>query len=188
MLCLHFYIYCYAAFVQWHLAWPLLQKILLNLERTGLFKHFYISKAAALILLFISLVGYRGKKDEKLKVLTALKYFVSGVIVYTLSNLILEIYVEPQIIALLYIAITSIAYLVTMNGGALLSRLFKQRLEGDIFNRLQETFPQEERLLENEYSINLPARYNLKGRIRKSWINVINPFRALLGVRHAGRG
>ncbi|MFD2873243.1 conjugal transfer protein MobC [Mucilaginibacter ximonensis] len=188
LLCLHFYIYCYSAFEHWHLTWPFLLKILLNLSHTGLFGHFYVSKAASLILLFISLIGYRGKKDEKLKLSRALKYFLGGLIIYTLSFLALEIYIQPQIIALLYIGITSAGYLLTMNGGALLSRLIKQQLGGDIFNRLQETFPQEERLLENEYSINLPAQYNLKGKIRKSWINIINPFRALLVSGTPGAG
>jgi len=43
-------------------------------------------------------------------------------------------------------------------------------------------------LLENEYSVNLPAQYNLKGKIRKSWINIINPFRALLVLGTPGSG
>jgi len=62
---------------------------------------------------------------------------------------------------------------------------FKQ----DIFNKLNESFPQEERLIENEYSVNLPARYQLKGKVRKSWINIINPFRGLtvLGTPGAGK-
>jgi hypothetical protein len=72
--------------------------------------------------------------------------------------------------------------------GNLLSRLIKLNLSNDIFNSLNETFPQEERLLTNEYSINLPARYNLKGQIRKSWINIINPFRGLLVIGSPGSG
>jgi hypothetical protein len=49
-------------------------------------------------------------------------------------------------------------------------------------------FPQEERLLQNEYSINLPAQYNRKGKMRRSWINVINPFRGLLVTGTPGSG
>lgn len=188
LLCLHFYIYCYAAFERWHLTQPFVQRVLLNLAKTGLFKQFYISKVAALLLLLISLIGYRGKKDEKLKLTTALKYFVSGLLVYVLSYRVLKTTAPIQFIALLYMAVATIGYLLTLNGGALLSRLIKQQLAGDIFNRLQETFPQEERLLENEYSINLPAQYNLKGKTRKSWINVINPFRALLVSGTPGSG
>jgi hypothetical protein len=43
-------------------------------------------------------------------------------------------------------------------------------------------------LLENEYSVNLPAKYNLKGKTRSSWINIINPFRGLLVAGTPGAG
>lgn len=188
LLCLHFYIYCYTAFVSWHLAHPMVAQLLTNLGKTGLFRHFYISKLAALILLLVSLIGTRGKKDEKLKLSTALRYFLSGLTVYILSFLVLHFFAPVEVLAACYMGVTSIGYLLTLNGGALLSRLLKQQLAGDIFNKLQETFPQEERLLENEFSINLPARYNLKGKIRRSWINVINPFRSLLVSGTPGAG
>ena len=69
-----------------------------------------------------------------------------------------------------------------------MSRLLKNRFDQGVFNYLNETFPQEERYLENEYSINLPAQYRLKEKIRKSWINIINPFRALLVAGTPGSG
>jgi len=58
----------------------------------------------------------------------------------------------------------------------------------DVFNEENETFPQEERLLENEYSINLPAKYVLGKELRDSYINVINPFRGLLIAGTPGAG
>ncbi len=186
LLWLHYYFYCFGAFEYWKLSYPLVTQILINMGNTGLFKHFYISKLAALILLLISLIGTKGKKNEKLVLATALRYFFCGLLIYLFSYLLLFIKASVVVIAVLYMTVTSIGYLLILNGGALLSRLLKQQLAGDIFNRLQETFPQEERLLENEYSINLPAQYNLKGKIRKSWINIINPFRALLVVGTPG--
>jgi len=78
---------------------------------------------------------------------------------------------------------------LVLSGGTLLSRVIQQKLNSkDIFNKENETFPQEERLLENEYLINLPAQYNLKGKRRKSWINIINPFRALMVLGSPGAG
>ena len=82
-----------------------------------------------------------------------------------------------QIIAVVYMLVTGIGFILVLSGGNLLSRLIKVNLGNDVFNSLNETFPQEERLLQNEYSINLPGKYNLKGKIRKSWINIINPFK-----------
>jgi hypothetical protein len=75
-----------------------------------------------------------------------------------------------------------------MTGGTYLSRFIKLKLHKDIFNTDNECFPQEERLLENEYSVNLPAQYHLKGKIRQSWINFINPFRGLLVSGTPGAG
>src|SRR5699024_4638291 len=84
-------------------------------------------------------------------------------------------------VAGLYMSMTGIGYLLILSGGTLLSRIIKNKFNNkDIFNRENETFPQEERFLGNEYSVNLPARYHLKNKISKSWINIINPFRALM--------
>jgi hypothetical protein len=69
-----------------------------------------------------------------------------------------------------------------------MSRLIKNRFDQGVFNYLNETFPQEERCLENEYSVNLQAQYRLKEKVRKSWINIINPFRALLVAGTPGSG
>jgi len=66
LLCLHYYVFFYAAFEQWHLTYTIVKQILLNLGRTGLFSHFDITKGAALGMLLISLAGARGKKEEKL--------------------------------------------------------------------------------------------------------------------------
>ncbi len=62
------------------------------------------------------------------------------------------------------------------------------KLSKDIFNKSNESFPQEERHLLNDYSINLPAKYRLKEKTRRSWINVINPFRGLLVIGSPGSG
>lgn len=180
LLCLHFYMYCYSAFEQWGLTHSFVKLLLKNLGNTGLFNNFYITKAGALGLLIISLLGSKGKKDERIKVSYALRQLFIGLVLYSGSFVLLNLAASVVVLGGMYIAITAVGYLLLLQGGALLTRIIKQRLDTDIFNQLQETFPQEERLLENEYSINLPARYNLKGKIRKSFINIINPFRALL--------
>lgn len=180
LLFLHYYVYCYAAFGSWGLTHRIIEQLLGHIGNMGLFNHFHVSKVAALLLLLVSLIGAKGKKDEKLKLSAALRHFIAGFIIYGVSFLLLKLDASVSVLAGLYMAVTSIGYLLVLYGGSLLSRIIRDRLNTDIFNKLQETFPQEERLLENEFSINLPARYNLKGKIRNSWINIINPFRALL--------
>jgi len=189
ILALHCYYYCYSAFRQWGMTVELTDRLMGNIQRTGLFSNFIKSKLIALGFLAISLIGATGKKDEKLGYKTAFSYIISGLLTYFISYLLLLVTKEIELAALLYIGVTGIGFLLVLTGGTLLSRIIRQQLNSkDIFNKENETFPQEERLLENEYSINLPARYQLKNKIRDSWINIINPFRALLVSGTPGAG
>ncbi|MFV8343590.1 conjugal transfer protein MobC [Flavobacterium sp. XS2P39] len=189
ILVIHFYYYCYAAFRQWHLVSEFSDTILGNIQNTGLFNNFHKSKLFALGFLTISLIGTKGRKDENLNSKTAFTYIITGAFIYFISYLSLHLKTEMMHEAITYITITSVGFLLILSGGTLLSRIIKNRLnDKDIFNTENETFPQEERLLENEYSINLPARYHLKDKVRDSWINIINPFRGLLVLGTPGSG
>lgn len=188
VLLIHFYYYCYAAFKEWELTHSISDRLLQNISNTGLFASFIKSKLIALALLIISLLGSKGRKDEKLSYKPIVAYLLTGTLLYFGSYLVLLANSEKEMIAVGYMGLTTLGFVLILTGGTLLSRMIKHRLTNDIFNKENETFPQEERLLNNEYSINLPARYNLKGRVRKSWINIINPFRGLLVLGSPGSG
>ncbi|MBL7767498.1 MAG: YWFCY domain-containing protein [Flavipsychrobacter sp.] len=189
LLFLHLYYYQYAAFQAWGLVSPFSDRLLENIYNTGLFRHFHISKSLPIAFLGISLLGARGRKDEKMNYRVALSYILTGLLVYTASSWVLIAKMPVTSLSVIYAVGLSFGYLLILSGGTLLSRIIHQRLNNDdIFNRENETFPQEERLLENEYSINLPAKYYHKGKWRKSWINIINPFRGLLVLGTPGSG
>lgn len=189
LLMLHFYYYCYGAFSQWGLVSEFSDRILGNIRSTGIFDAFHRPKLISLGLLVISLLGAKGRKDEKLNYRVAFAYILTGSLIYFFSYLALLLSFRPVITAGIYMGITLIGFLLFLSGGTLLSRIIKDKLNGkDIFNKENETFPQEERLLENPYSINLPARYRLKNKIRDSWINIINPFRAVMVLGTPGAG
>lgn len=188
ILLIHFYFYCYTAFKHWNLTAEIGDRFLQNLTKAGLFKSIYHSKLVSLGLLAISLIGAKGRKDEKIKRSSILIYLIIGFALYFFSPYLLRLNGTAETIAIAYISVTSIGFISILTGGTLLSRLINVQLHKDIFNELNETFPQEERLIQNEYSINLPARYNLKGKFRKSWINIINPFRGILVTGSPGSG
>ena len=189
ILCIHFYYYCYIAFQGWQLTAPLSDRILGNIRKTGLFRSFHKSKLIALAFLFISLMGAKGRKDQKVNYKTAFAYIITGFLAFFFSYLLLPIELEVCTVAILYISLTIYGFILVLTGGTLLSRVIQLKLNNkDIFNKENETFPQKERLLINEYSVNLPACYYIKGRVRKSWINVINPFRAVLVLESPGSG
>lgn len=189
LLGIHFYYYGYNAFKQWQLVSPLSDTILDNIYKTGLFNFFHKSKLLVLAFLLISLLGAKGRKNEKLQLKMALYYLISGVCLYFSTYVFIILPLPANIRVVLYMFFTTCGYLLLLTGGILLTRIITSRINHkDIFNKENETFPQEERLLENEYSINLPAQYYLKDKIRNSWINIINPFRSLLVAGTPGSG
>ncbi|WP_379090652.1 YWFCY domain-containing protein [Pedobacter sp. UC225_65] len=193
VLAIHFYSCCYQAFAAWGLTAGITDRLIANIAGTGLFDGFWRAKLGALLLLVVSLVAVKGKKDEKILLRNAIFFILVGALLY-FSSTICFLFMGPgswgsrTIVAAFYIGLTSTGYLLMLTGGGQLSRLLKDRLNKDIFNEENETFPQEERLLENEYSVNLPARYRLGKVFRESWINIINPFRGLLVAGTPGAG
>ena len=188
ILFLHFYFYCYGAFKIWGLTAELSDNLLKNIQRSGLFDKFNTSKLISLGLLLISLIGAKGKKKENIRWQVITAYVLMGLLLFFGSFWLLKIQSNLETVALIYTSVTILGFILILSGGTLLSRMIKLKLSKDIFNQLNETFPQEERLLQNEYSINLPAEYNLKGKLRKSWINIINPFRSFLVIGSPGSG
>lgn len=188
ILSIHFYLCCYRAFASWGLTASVTDGIIENIFRTGLFNGMWRAKFACLLLLLISLIGVQGKKDEKIEIRSIVAFLLTGLLLYFIAVLVFYLPAGSSAIAICYIGITSVGYMLILTGGGQLSRLIKDKLNKDIFNEENETFPQEERLLENEYSINLPAKYRLGKQVRDSFINVINPFRGLLIAGTPGAG
>lgn len=188
ILAIHFYLCCYKAFEQWSWTAEITDRIIVVIAKTGLYSDLLLPKLAALGFLSISLLGAKGKKDEKMKVRVIVCYIITGLLLYFISILCFYIPTQITVIAVLYMLMASIGYLLILTGGVYLSRLLKEKLNHDIFNNNNETFPQEERLLENEFSVNLPTKYQLKGKIRNGWINLINLFRGLLVAGTPGAG
>ncbi|WP_276499368.1 conjugal transfer protein MobC [Pontibacter litorisediminis] len=186
VLLLHGYISCHAALLDWGLTHPLVDRVAWSIAQAFLFQEPWRAKAAAGLLLLVSLLGARGKKDEQLGCRHILAYLLPGLLLYGASHLLLSN--ASSLSAAAYLGITLWGYLLLLAGGTRVSRLLHQRLSTDIFNRHNQSFPQEERLLENAYSVNLPAQYSLKGQLRRNWINIINPFRALLVIGTPGAG
>jgi energy-coupling factor transporter transmembrane protein EcfT len=189
ILVLHCYYFWNSAFVIWGLHFKVTDRLLSQIEKTGLFSSFNTSKSIALVLLIISLFGTKGRNDEKQNYKTAFAFLALGAIIYYSSYFVVHNVGKSTNLVFIYLIWTLTGYLLFIIGGAYLSRIIKDGFnDGDIFNKENQTFPQDEELRYNEYSINLPARYRLKSKWRKSWINIINPFRGLLVIGSPGSG
>jgi len=189
ILLLHFYFFCYAAFKTWNLTSRISDQLLKNISHTGLFSYFEKTKLIALGFLLLSALGVRGRKSEKATLAKSIAVLIAGLVIYFITRTTLQI--DGFSIAgrtIIYITFTTTGFILALTGAGLITRVIKNKLGNDIFNSANESFPQEERLLSNEYSLNLPAVYTFKGKQRKSWINFINPFRGILIMGSPGSG
>lgn len=186
LLVLHFYIFCHPVFTTERSLF--IDRIIINLLKMKAISDLETAKALIMGLLIISLFGAKGRKDEKINIRQAVILMCAGIALYFLSGLLFPAMTELRSLSYCYIGLVASGYIMVLSGGILLSRHLKLKWMNDVFNKANETFPQEERLLANEYSVNLPARYTLDGKERKSWINIINPFRSLLVVGTPGAG
>ena len=181
VLVIHCYLYCYPALKKTGLTYPIVDTLLRPIAKIPIFAIATRAKDTALILLIVSLLGSKGQPDEKIRSANILALCLSGLMFYFGMT-------GPTQLYWLYLWSTSVGYLLFMTGVSRFFRMIRIKLGGDIFNKDNETFPQEERLLENEYSVNLPAKYQLKGKEQDSWINIINPFRGTLVGGSPGAG
>jgi hypothetical protein len=188
VLVFHFYYYLNGLAVSLNLDNVVFDRVTQALLRTGVFSSIYSSKLLALLALAISLLGSRGKKAEAIILKVELTIVAIGVLVFLTSHIVLFIDGSMLMVYWVYIGVTVLGYLAVLASGTRLSRYVYLKLREDIFNTANESFPQEERKLENEYSINLPAAYHIKGKRRHSWINFINPFRGNLVIGTPGAG
>ncbi|WP_412468704.1 conjugal transfer protein MobC [Pedobacter sp. KLB.chiD] len=187
LVLMHFYWYCYSAFADKGWTIEVINKILTNFQRTaGLFSHTIYSKAFAFILLALSCFGTKGVKNEKITRTKINLVLTVGFIFYFLNTPLLRL--TPETGFFLYILTTSFGYISLMVGGIWLSRLLKNNLMEDVFNNENESFQQETKLMQNEYSVNLPTKFYYKGKWNDGWINVVNPFRATIVLGTPGSG
>lgn len=82
----------------------------------------------------------------------------------------------------------SLGYIALLMAGVWMSRLLKNNLMDDVFNNENESFQQETKLMENEYSVNLPTKFYYKNKWNNGWINIVNPFRASIVLGTPGSG
>ena len=183
------YWYCYEAMHIWGVTIGVVDRILINFNRTGgLFHSILYTKLFSLLLLALSCLGTKGVKAEKMSWNRIWTVLVIGFCLFFLNWWILLLPISHLGNATLYIFTMTAGYICLLMGGLWMSRLLKHNLMEDVFNNENESFMQETKLMENEYSVNLPTRFYYKKKWQRGWINVVNPFRATIVLGTPGSG
>ncbi len=183
------YWFCYGAIQGWGINIGVVDKILLDFNRvSGLFTSVLWTKLFAAAFLALSCLGSKGMKNSKI---TRLKIYVclgAGFTLFFLNWWVLDLPLSATAGATLYIVTMGAGYVLMLMAGTWISRLLKNNMMDDVFNNENESFMQETRLIENEYSVNLPTRFWAAKKQRDGWINVVNPFRAAIVLGTPGSG
>ena len=188
-LLINAYWFCYEAFLTWGFTLGIVDKILMNFQRTSsLFSSILWTKLFCLVFLALSCLGTKGVKEESITWPKIWAVLAVGFVLFFLNWWLLALPIGKVGAASLYIFTLSVGYICLLMAGVWMSRLLKNNLMDDVFNLENESFMQETRLLENEYSVNLPTRFYYKKRWYKGWINIVNPFRASMVLGTPGSG
>ena len=188
-LLINAYWFCYEALLTWGFTLGIVDKILMNFQRTtSLFSSILWTKLFCLVFLALSCLGTKGVKEESITWPKIWVVLTVGFVLFFLNWWLLALPISKVGGASLYIFTLSVGYICLLMAGVWMSRLLKNNLMDDVFNLENESFMQETRLLENEYSVNLPTRFYYKKRWHKGWINIVNPFRASMVLGTPGSG
>ncbi|WP_062184751.1 conjugal transfer protein MobC [Dysgonomonas macrotermitis] len=186
---INIYWFCYQSIQEAGVNIGVVDKILLNFQKTaGLFSNILWTKLFAVVFLALSCLGTKGVKEEKITWNKIYVFLFFGFIFFFLNWWILALPLPLVANTAIYVFTITIGYILLLMAGLWMSRLLKNNLMEDVFNTENESFMQETRLMENEYSVNLPTRFFYKKKWNKGWINVVNPFRATIVLGTPGSG
>ena len=152
------------------------------------------SKVATILVICITCVGTRNKKHLEFDARRQVFYpIVGGFLLLILSFWLFGHRMHTVLYALplniwLYMLASIIGTVLIHIALDNISKYLKEGLLKDRFNFENESFEQCQELQENKYSVNIPMRYYYKGKFRKGWVNVVNPFRGTWVVGTPGSG
>ena len=186
---INIYWFCYQQMVNWGINVGVVDKILVNFNRTaGLFHNILWTKLFTVVFLALSCLGTKGVKEEKITWNRIIVSLSIGFVLFFFNWWLLDLPLPLEANTGFYMLTMSAGYICLLMGGTWMSRLLKSNLMDDVFNVENESFQQETRLMENEYSVNLPTRFYYKKKWNPGWVNVVNPFRASIVLGTPGSG
>ncbi len=156
--------------------------------------HLIYSKAATLLLICVTCIGTKARKhlefDARRQVLYPLVagFGLLGLAVWLFGHEMHTMVSVFRLNTVLYAAASIMGTVLVHVALDNISKFLKEGLMKDRFNYENESFIQCEEEVNNEYSVNIPMRYYHKGKFRKGWVNIVNPFRGTWVVGTPGSG
>jgi hypothetical protein len=176
--------------------WGVVQEIHQRIKTWYIYNdgHMIYSKVATFLLVCITCIGTRNKKHVEMNARRQVLYpLLIGIALTCIAVWFFAGHFGPRIwglnLHLWFYMLTTLAGTILMHVALdNISKFLKDELLKDRFNLENESFEQCTEPITNDYSVNIPMRFYYKGRFRKGWCNIENPFRATWVVGTPGSG
>lgn len=175
ILLLNIYYYCHPIFEAAGLSHPVARSVLKQFRDGGLFSSPNRTKIIVYLLMVFT-HAVRSGKGKKISWTPVIAALLAGGVLF---------FVAPHGYAV-YLLTTAVGFGTSSWAVAMISRNLHGFKEAD--NDINETFEQCDELMDTPDSVNIPTKYQYRKKIRRGWINVVNPFRATMILGTPGSG
>ena len=164
--------------------------ILDRFRSLAIYQNIFLSKGATLLIVAIASIGARPKKSLKFDIRKMVYLPAAIAIILLLLSVVFQKTLGASSKGFLAYAVCSfVGALLAQTSLDSLSKIIRADLGSDKFNLENESFAQADKLVENQYSVNIPTKFYYEGKMRAGWINLTNPFRGtwVLGTPGSGK-
>ncbi len=174
--------------------WGFFYEPLEKLSHLVIYQQIVYSKLATFLLICLVSVGTVAKKEIDLDPKKHIVYPLAlGLLLFFGSVLYLGrasavAFTWTTWFDLLYLACSFFGALLTSVAMDNISKIIRSGLGKDKWNVEGESFMQQTKPVITPYSVNIPTEFYFKGKVRRGWINLVNPFRGTILIGTPGSG
>ena len=176
---------------------PVVSNLLKNFSKMSFFYPPINAKFATLILIGLVAVGTKAKKKKDLNIATEIVIPMILGLLMIFSSLVWQneagnsklpkIFPGLNVYQVIYAVLSFLGAVIFQMGADAISKLMQQKMGKDRWNVEEESFAQNQELVETNTSINIPYLFRYSKKINKGWVN-INPFRGTMVIGTPGSG
>ena len=176
---------------------PIVSNLLKNFSKMSFFYPPINAKFATVILIGLVAVGTKAKKKKDLNIATEIVIPMIFGLLMIFSSLVWQtdagnsqlprIFPGLNLYQVIYAVLSFLGAVILQMGADAISKLMQQKMGKDRWNVEEESFAQNQELVETDTSINIPYLFRYSKKINKGWVN-INPFRGTMVIGTPGSG
>lgn len=190
LLFTHLYYSLYGIVSQWGWTHPWAVRYLEIVDRLFFINNPLICHLFIIVSILITALGMSGRKKKKLNIVATITMLFIACAGLLLGAVIFTLPLLQNEVAILYSSQQIFCFFLLMAGSTRIKRHISGGLgTDDPFNEEQQAFPQQQERMENKYSHSFKTKFYYKGKKRRGWVNLLNPFRATLvmGIQGSGK-